>query len=458
MKQINRNNSIAVLLFVVVLGCVTTGCNKWKDIDTLSDPETGQDLFQRIQSVPELSRFAELLSNTGYDQLIASSKNYTVFAPVNDALASLDPSLVNDTAKLRLFVGNHISSQLQQAEGNNAIRLPMINGKYNNMQGLKLDEANITTANKYGKNGLLHIIDKAVPALSNVWEFVYQSPLMPSFQKSFLLSQKDSAGNYLYFKNVYDLQDEKKQYTFFAMADTSYTREFATYRPFYATSTTDSTAVLTQLFIVRDLAIEGAYTSASLPDTILSKFNTKVGINKSDIVQTVKVSNGYVHLMRQMPVLPKHKFQSIIIQGEHFTSSKLERSGNTYIRERNNPVTGKDFRDVLVFNHGNAQYYLAYRLGNIPAMKYKAYWVALNDNINNNADPYKQLLGIETPLGTRLPYTTVSPNNYNEVLLGEFDLKVFNATLNVYLTADNTTNANTNKITVDYIRLEPVLN
>jgi fasciclin domain-containing protein len=457
MKQITRYNIIAALLLVVVFGCVTAGCNKWKDIDTLSDPESGQDLFQRVQSMPELSRFAELLSKTGYDQLIASSKNYTVFAPTNDALATIDPAVLNDTAKLRLFVGNHIANQVQQVEGSNVVRLPMINGKYNNLQGMQFDEAKITTANKYGKNGLLHIIDKAVPALSNVWGFVQDSPLMPTYQKAFLLSQKDSSGNYYYFRNVYDMRDEKKQYTFFAMADTSYLKEMAKYIPFYATSTGDSTIVLSQLIIVRDLAIEGAYTAASLPDTVLSKYNTKVGINKSDIVQTIKVSNGYVHLMRNLPVLPKHKFQQYIIQGENFTSTKLDRSGNTYIRERYNPVTGKDFRDVLVFNHGNAQYYLGYRLTNVPAMKYKAYWVALHDNINNNTGTYKQLLGIETPLGTKLPYTTVSPNNYNEVYLGEFTLPLFNATLNIYLTADNSTNSDLNKITVDYIRLEPVL-
>src|SRR5688572_4687940 len=117
MKQIKRNNIILLLLLAVVLGGLTAGCKKWDDHNALSDPDAGQDLFQRIQSMPELSTFAELLTKTGYNQLIASSKNYTVFAPVNEALASLDPSVLNDTAKLRLFVGNHITNQLQQAEG-----------------------------------------------------------------------------------------------------------------------------------------------------------------------------------------------------------------------------------------------------------------------------------------------------------------------------------------------------
>jgi hypothetical protein len=209
--------------------------------------------------------------------------------------------------------------------------------------------------------------------------------------------------------------------------------------------------------ILNDLAIEGVYTPANLPDTVLSKFKTKVGIDKNAIVQTVKVSNGIVYLMRKLPVLPLHKFQPIIIQGENFDFSKVNRSSVTYLRDRFNQVTGKDFRDVLVFDHNTPEFYLGYRLTNMPSMKYKAYWVALHDNINNNTGTFRQLLGIENPTDTRLPYITVSPKNYNEVYLGEFQLKDFKPSLNVYLTADNNTNDDLNKITVDYIRLEPVL-
>jgi uncharacterized surface protein with fasciclin (FAS1) repeats len=457
MKQMNRNYRFAILIIAVVLGSAITGCNKWKDHNGLSDQASGIDLFQQIQSTPELSRFAELLTMTGYNELIAGSQNYTVFAPVNEALASLDPAVVNDSEKLRLFVGNHISNQLQQAGGNTALRLPMVNGKYNNLLQMQFDEATITIANKFGKNGLLHIIDKAVPALPNAWQFVQLNPLMPTYQKNTMLGLKNNDSSMAFLKNVVDLSNEKKQYTFFAMPDTSWLKELNMYLPFFATSTVDSTLTFASMAILNDLAIEGVYTPASLPDTILSKFNTKVGIDKNDIVQTVKVSNGIVYLMRKLPVLPKHKFQPIVIQGENYTSTKISKTSNTYIRERFNPVTGKDFRDVLVFGHGTPQYFLGYRLTGVAAMKYKAYWVALHDNINSSTATYKQLLGIGTPTATDLKYITVSPNNYNEVYLGEFTINAYKPTLDIYLTADNNTTSDGNKITVDYIRLEPVL-
>jgi hypothetical protein len=161
--------------------------------------------------------------------------------------------------------------------------------------------------------------------------------------------------------------------------------------------------------------------------------------------------------MSKLEVLPKHKFKPIIIEGENYEFSKIDRRNVTYIRDKLNPQTNQEFRDVLVYNHGTPQYYLGYRLRNVPSLTYKAYWVAVNDNVNSSTSNFKQLLGIGTPTSAFLPYTTVIIGNYSEVPLGQFTMPNYNATLNVYLTADNTTTANTNMIIVDYIRLEPVL-
>jgi len=445
-------------MIVWLVSGLLQGCNKWKDHNAITDPEVNKNLFQQVQEVPELSRFTELLIRSGYDQVIASSQNYTVFAPVNAALASLDPAIESDPVKLRLFVGNHITNQLYTVT-NKAVRLLMINNKYNNVQGNSIEEATITTANRYGKNGLLQIIDKMVPGLSNAWEFVNNDPRMPARQKKYLLSQKDSVGNNAYLTGVVDLRDEKRQFTFFVLADTAWDTEVNKYKPFFVleSGNTDSTMNATSQVVARDLVFDTVYQPAAIPDTILSGFNTKVGIDKSAIAQTVKLSNGIVYIMRKLSVLPKHKFQPYVIQGEAYQFYSNDRRNVTYIRDKFNPVTGKDMRDVLVWDHNITQFYLGYRLQQVPAMKYKAWWVALHDNINSNTGNFKQLLGIGTPTSTKLGYTTVTPNNFNEVYLGEFTLDFYSTSLNVYLTADNSTNDDANKITVDYIRLEPVL-
>lgn len=484
--HMNRN-IYQILVAVVSTGLFFTGCKKWDDHNALTDPMAGKDLFQQISENTELSKFAELLTKSGFDKIISSSKTYTVFAPTNAALATLDPAVVADDAKLRMFVGNHIANQLYQTtSASGVLRLQMLSGKYNNLQGNKVEDANITAADRYAKNGFLHVVDKMVPALPNAWEFVETSPLMPAKQKAFLLSLfqnvfdptnaeqigvdpttgkpvykpgTDSIRTNLFWKEVYDLRDESKQYTFFVMADAAWDQEVQIYRPFHIiTTNADSTTRFASRTVARDLVIEGVYQQNAIPDTIRSKFNTKVGIDKSAIVQSVKVSNGIVHIMSRLNVRPKDKFQQIVIQGENYDFSREDRRGNTFFRDKFNPLTGKDFRDVLVDNHGIAQFYLGYNVRDVPAnVKYRAYWVALHDNVNNHTGTFNQLLGIGTPTANLLPYITVSPNDYREIFLGEFTLSSFRPVLNVHLTAANSANRDASKITVDYIRLEPVL-
>ncbi len=450
-------NIFGLLMATILCTAFITGCKKWDDHTATTDAMVGKDILQQIKENSDLSKFAELLAKSGYDKIIASSRTYTVFAPVNAALTSIDPAIVADDARLKLFIGNHITNQLQPATTPGPVRLQMLNGKYNNLQAKMFELATITTADKYGKNGILHIIDKMVPALNNAWEFLQTDPLMPANQKAFLLAQTDTFNTNLFLRNVHNLRDEQKQFTFFVLVDTAFTSEVTKYKQYFVTGSPDSTTKLATTAVVNDFAVEGVFAPASIPDTILSKFNTKLGIDKSAIVQTVKVSNGIVYIMRKVAVLPKHKFQQYIIQGEHYSFARADRRNNTYFRDKFNPVTAADFRDVLVFGHGLAQFYLGYRLQNVPSLKFKAYWVAVHDNINSNTGTFRQLLGIGTPLSTSLPYTTVAVNNFNEVYLGEFTLATYSPFLNVHLTADNSTNNDANKITVDYIRLEPVL-
>lgn len=452
-----KKNIFCALLFVAFSGLLLSSCKKWDKHNEITDPSVGKDLFQRIQENTNLSKFAELLVKTGYDKVIASSQTYTVFAPVNAALATLDPAIIADDAKLKLFVANHITNQLQNANVTSQVRLQMMSGKYNNLQNGKFDDATITEANQYAKNGFLHVIDKMVPVLSTAWGFVQSDASMPAKQKAFLLSLTDSTGTNSFLRNVHDLRDDSKQYTFFVLVDTAWDSEVNKYKQYFVTGTTDSTTNLASNAVVSDFAVEGVYLPANLPDTIFSKFNTKVGIDKNAIVQTIKVSNGIVYVMKKLQVLPKDKFKQYVIQGESYNFSRADRRNVTYFRDKFNPVTNSDFTDVLVFNHDIAQFYLGYTLRNVPNLKFKAYWVALHDNINSNTGTFQQLLGIGTPTATTLPYITVQPNNYNEVYLGEFTLTSFRPFLDIHLTAANSTNDDANKITVDYIRLEPVL-
>ena len=468
------------ILFGVIL---VTNCTKQTDEhNAIIDEDLKNSLFEKINNTPDLSVFAGYLRQTGYDKILSASGNYTVFAPPNAAFVSFsDPSVFNDTAKLRKLIGNHIAYQLYNtAQVTTSTRVAMVNGKYLNMQGNKIDDATIANANKISSNGLLQTTDKVIPYLSNCWEFL-NTPNAPSKQSAFMLSlfQKvfdttnavvvgidantgapiyqpgtDSVFTNLFWNRVYDLRDEKKQYTFFMLTDNAWTAEVAKYTPYFSTSSPDSTAKAAGWHIVSDFAVAGVYDRTTIPDTILSKFNTKVPVTRAEIVNTYKTSNGIVYVMNKIDVQPSSKFKTIVIEAENYAATSHNRRNNTYFRDRFNPVTNLDFTDVLVLNHGVALFNLGYEIKEVPSIRYKAYWVALNDF---QTATHTQKLGIGSATSTTFNYITVPANNYNEVYIGEFLMPGYRPVFNIYLTAANSTTNSANPLVCDYIKLVPSL-
>src|ERR1700733_6720592 len=107
-----RKKIYAVPLVIFFSAIVFFGCSKkWDDHDKITDNAINTNLLTAIKNTTTLAKFTDLLVKSGYDKIISSSKTYTVWAPTDQALQTLDPAIVADTAKLKLFVGNHISNQ-----------------------------------------------------------------------------------------------------------------------------------------------------------------------------------------------------------------------------------------------------------------------------------------------------------------------------------------------------------
>jgi hypothetical protein len=209
--------------------------------------------------------------------------------------------------------------------------------------------------------------------------------------------------------------------------------------------------------MIQEYAIQGAYSATQLPDTIVSRYNVKLGINKSAIVQTIRTSNGYVHIMNNLSVRLQDKFKPIIVEAENWSFYSANRLGNTYKREMLDTSTGRRFVDMVAYNHGLALFNYGYRISNVVGMqKYKAYWVAVHNSIGGITVPFSQKLGIDTATSVKyFGYTVVPLNNYKEQLIGEFTLPSYRQRMNIFLTAANSTSASVNPLVCDYIKLEP---
>lgn len=470
-------------LLLLAAGSLLNSCKKMTaEHNALSDPALGKNLMELISETPDLSSFAGYLRQTGLDKELASSKSYTVFAPTNSQMSGIDPAILTDAARLKKLISNHIAGeQLRTTAVTTSKRVQMLSGKYNNMLGTVIENANITRANGYAANGILQVIDNILPALDNCWEFMINNNLAPVKQKNFVLSLfrnvfdptnaviiginpttgdpiyqpgTDSVFTNLFWNRVYDLRDEKKQFTYFMLADATWDLEVNKFRPYFTTSTTDSTTLTASWNVIRDFAIDTVYNPATIPDTILSKDGTRLGIDRSAIVRTIKTSNGIVYIMNKLDVQPLHKFKTILLEAENYNGTSVDRRNNTYFRDRFNTVTGKDFRDVLVLGHGVALFNIRYQISEMPAVKYKAYWTAFNDF---QTATHSQRLAIGDPAAATFPYTVVPLNNYNEVYLGEFTNARYWPSYNIYLVGANSTTAAVNPLVCDYIKLVPGL-
>ncbi|MDP4262680.1 MAG: fasciclin domain-containing protein [Bacteroidota bacterium] len=483
-------------LVIVFFTIITSSCRKWDYHTAINKQDLTQDLYTAISNDLNLRRFSALVTQAGLDSVLKSPRNYTVWAPSNDALAALDPSILNDMTKLRSFILNHISNGLYFTRDAQTVkRIGMLNGKYNNFLGNKFEDATITSADRYVKNGVVHSMDKYISVLPNLWDYINSNT--PQYtQNSFITglnfqsfdpstavidSISSTTGLPIYhpgtgivIKNtfnerVYDTRKENRQYTYFVIANAGFTLKADSLKPYFNTGSTTSTDSLDKWNIVKDLLIDSLYpTAASLPAALVSKFGITIPINSSLITSTIKVSNGIVYVLSSSNVTTASKFKQIFIQGENPSGFLSDKTSNTSYRVRFNPVTNQNYTDILVSGHGVTSYYSYYQLRDMPSMTYNVYAFAVNDfqtgavfqkiGVNYFTPPstYTALATTPASLNHAVPLKT-AVGAYNEVLLGTCTSTLY-GTLEFRLISEGATlgSTGTGPIVLDYLRIVPV--
>jgi uncharacterized surface protein with fasciclin (FAS1) repeats len=469
--------------YIALLCLVFVACQRWDDRLQLSEVSIGNSLYEGISVQPNLSKFKDLLIQSGYDKIIGSSKNYTVFAPTNAALEKIDLTTLKDTSALKAFVGNHIALQsfpMPVSTEENRIRL--MNGKYITLTKGLFGESNVLTANTYMANGVLHTIDKYVDVLPNLWEYVnnskaefIQNKIVANLNylsfnpaKAIIDSISGTTGFPVYRKGtgfetknqfsdlVYDFANENNQYTYFVLNDVALDAEIKKLTPYFKTSTADSTYNGAAWQTLKDLSIEGYYTADKLPTSMFSKFGVSIPVSKTAIVKSIKLSNGIVHVLNKVDFKVQEKIQTVVIQGEsYFDQMQAIGSRTLVVRDKFNPISMQPFKDLSIIAHAVSNFWVRYRVPQLPAAKYKVYWVALNDQTRNhssNALPItvNQRLAMGSLTNATFAYSTIKNNDYTEVLLGEYTTTNYR-NLDIFLVANGT-----NSMALDYIKLVPV--
>jgi uncharacterized surface protein with fasciclin (FAS1) repeats len=453
-------------------------------------------LLAQIQSKAELSQFANYLSKTGYDTVLASSKLYTVWAPTNDAVASVDGSILNNSIKLKTWVANHIcvgayftqtpdSSLTIYRLSNKALKITK--------NSLSVNGATIVTPDLVCTNGVLQVINKSFPLLPNIWEYFSGSSLAPKFGK-FLLNY-----NYLYYdfanskvvgvnaagQNVYDtvklvknkyltsvndLTDETVQYTFFMLTDNAYDNLSSRYRNYYLKSTVSATDSVTNWATCQDMVVSGKYTT--LPDTLISTTNVKIPIDKSSIKGSFEASNGVVYVLDNCPVRLKDKIKPVIVEGESpdrfYTSIAAFNVQTVNTAVINAMASGNAYLKISGHNTNTPNLGVGYNTNLASSVQYNISWVCPNRSLYLTATLTtgitSQALKILSGANILKINTTVSgvtaPRDsayapqtiqFTEVSLGNITF----STAGTYTLRVHSSQAN--PIFLDYIKMVPVL-
>lgn len=478
--KINILNTLLLLSALIWLN----GCkNVMEEHTEIVNVDNTIDVFQKVAAQPNLSKFSDYLKSTGYDKLLASSQNYTVWAPTNDALAALDAAIATDPARLKDFVANHIALTTIAApkSASDTLRVQLINKKFASLTGGTFEEAAVTGNGQFVKNGAVYIIDKAIPTKLNVWEYLLAStdaPLQTNYISNITTMVIDSANasiigynnlgspifapnppmvsRNLYWSFVADLRAEEKQYTFFMLQDAAFNSETAKLSSYFFTSD--------KLGLVADFTVSGVYAADKLPDTLISTRGTKIPISRAAVVKSYRASNGIVHVMSALPFRLKDKIPGFKIEGENPSGFRLDRTGNTLYRTKLDNL-GIQYKDIEIYNHGVSDYFIRYLRGAIPVVKYKVYARAISGaagdsqvaNFTQRYQIYNPLTSTPTtPVYDLFATQTVTPLNYNEVLLGEYTPKTYSL-LDLRLTSATSSAVNVNTLILDYLRFEPIL-
>jgi uncharacterized surface protein with fasciclin (FAS1) repeats len=404
------------LLVVFAFSCK----DEWNDHIRLNMDVSDKTIVQILENNPQLSEFLLYLEKSGLDKELSSSKLFTLWVPDNDAMASVDPSILNDSVKLRLFVSNHFSTSeytIQGTKRDTSVKVYSAkNLVFNNMDstidGFKIKEGDI-----FAKNGVLHIVSHILNPRLNIWEYIetmapenehvtylkslsgerfvpnpkYQLGFDPVTGKPVYDIEKCMVWYNYFLENVADLRMEDSVYTVFIVDDNTYNNEYDKFKKYFCVEngTTSADTAKVKYKITKDYVFRGAYKNPGLPDTLKSLENVKVPF-KGSATLLYRASNGYVYLVNDCSIGLHDKIPTVIVEGETSDKYLLPTINIAGSNKRYNPLASGGY-DFILDNHGQAaaEYAdgtnnpnaggIALHVKELASVKYRILWKAVNN-------------------------------------------------------------------------------
>jgi uncharacterized surface protein with fasciclin (FAS1) repeats len=431
------------ILPLLAISFLMTGCyeSTW-ETHVSNDIYSKSNLTEVIAQKPELSTFYEVLKKTGYDQFLTSANSFTVFAPKNDAWASIDTTnaeqLMQVVSTLIVYKSYFtdmpdLYKSLKSIKGKNIFYDPATR----TFNGAQID----TTANYCNlraSNGVIHETDKVVELRYNIWE--YLSTKTSSNQFNYINSMSHQTmdmtksiaigiepnGKTKYdtawitvnnFLKSYPIDNEDSLYTYVVLENDGFDALYTKYKPYFQMITPAKTDSATRFNVCQDFVFRGNYDITQF-DTLTNVDGVKVPLKNIVIKDSYLTSNGRVYVVNGINVPLKNKIKPIRIEGENFnraadanyvfTRYKLWASGqrdiafaggesqaDTLYRRTTgikDSIVSKTYfiNSNLVANTPN--FFIEYK-AKVNSTNYDMYYVAYDDNVSD-ADPTYRNYGV----------------------------------------------------------------
>ncbi|MBN1132024.1 MAG: fasciclin domain-containing protein [Bacteroidales bacterium] len=420
------------------------GCeNRWEEHTRLNPGVAEANLMELISNHPDLSEFETLIISAGLDEMLESSRSFTVWAPTNSAMAQVPDAILSDTATLSMFVRNHISFGTYSYYGTGELqKVKTYSGKniiIDNASGKVEDASLIEPYDVTANNGVLHMIDQALTPAPNTWDIIETTSLCP-VQTEYLNSMTGmvfdpSAATILgvdpvtgkpiydtlsgmvwsnsFLAEVRDLKNEDLLSTLILLEDEVFESEYSKFRRYFVVSDSLKSNDLTRWHICRDLVFPGIMTLNEVPDTLVSLYHIKIPFDRNAVRETIETSNGIVYVLSHCDVRLQDKIPTIIVEGEDTTKFVFTAvDGQTgFTRQKQLASGGYDF---LLDNHRLNPGYINYYIGKINSCRYRFYWKAVNDFNGSYRNPNSSLV-----LQQRLYKTAVAGYDGSEIIWAE---------------------------------------
>lgn len=345
---------LALLLAAICLA----GCDdRW---DEHYQGEThGGDLtvYEMIARDPELSTFKEMIDRSGYAGLLNSTQTFTVWAPVNSALAGFD---MEDGALVKRTVLNHIARFNHSTADGSLTGVRMYNGKKFRFDDSGYAGVGMLDPDILCSNGVLHTLQEAIPYTYNIREYVdshSETSRLARFLARFDEERFDvehstpidvnAQGETVYdsvkiqYNRLLDyprlglgpVADEDSVFTMVVPTDAAWDREYARIRPWFNTASDSVADVQTSLAVFSNLVFRADISDPAGHDMLVSTTGSKHTAIDAIFspAQRIPASNGSLWLAAELGQDPLESWnQPLEIESEVAFTRKLDVASKSY--------------------------------------------------------------------------------------------------------------------------------